>query len=114
MAIPLCAVDPVPAKSVWSEIPLLRGAEPPDVVTRAAQSVGHTRSAGVSGDDPLAQRAEHAADPDTGLTRPRGKRRGPTPPNSKGEAGAHLSRGSAGGGRAVHHHRGRTCRARTR
>ena len=58
------------AKSVWDEIPPLRGGEPPDVVTRAVQSVGHTRNAGVS-----------ARDPDTGLSRPRGKRRGPTPPN---------------------------------
>jgi hypothetical protein len=42
-------------------------------------SVGHTRSAGVGGDEPLARRAENAADPDTGLSRPPGKRRGPTP-----------------------------------
>src|ERR1700751_4829051 len=103
MATPLCAVDPVSAKSVWGEIPLLRGAEPPDVVTRAARAVGHTRSAGVS-----------ARNPATGLARPRGKRRGPTPPNSRGEADANLSRGSAGGGRTVHPHRGRTCGAGTR
>ncbi len=69
----------------------------------AVQSVGHTRSTGVS-----------ARDPDTGLSRPPGQRRGPTPPNRKGEADANLSRGSAGGGRAVHPHRGRTSRAGTR
>ena len=44
------------------------------MVTRAVQAVGHTRSAGVV-----------AGDPDTGLSRPRGKRRGPRRRTVKGK-----------------------------
>ena len=37
------------------------------MVTRRSVSLGHTHSAGVGGDEPLARRAENAGDPDTGL-----------------------------------------------
>src|ERR1700739_2600010 len=98
------------------EIPLLRGRELPDVVTRWRGSLGHTQQhrvrrsrsliVGSTRGVPRKHRSEAVIPP--GVLTPS------QTPIEKGPADADLSRGGAGRGRAVHTSRGRPSRAGTR